>query len=101
MEDYKGGRDLKSLQKFAKENLGPTCGPKNLDLCDAAQKKQVEEFLAMSADALSKSISDKEGELKQTETDFKTMVEGLQKQYEAGQKAKEAKQNEIKASGLG
>merc|ERR1719384_1502917 len=56
MEDYKGGRDLKSLQKFAKENLGPTCGPKNLDLCDAAQKKQVEEFLAMSADALSKSI---------------------------------------------
>jgi hypothetical protein len=27
MEDYQGGRDLEDLQTFAKENLGPSCGP--------------------------------------------------------------------------
>merc|ERR1711959_835568 len=42
LEDYQGGRSLEDLQTFAKENLGPTCGPANLDLCDAEQKKKVE-----------------------------------------------------------
>merc|ERR1712072_1271417 len=27
MEDYQGGRELEDLQTFAKENLGPSCGP--------------------------------------------------------------------------
>merc|ERR1712078_839015 len=52
MGDYKGGRSLSDLQKFAKENLKPVCSPANLDLCDADKKKQIEEFMAMGADAL-------------------------------------------------
>jgi hypothetical protein len=39
LEDYKGGRDFDALKKFAEENLGPTCGPANLDLCDAEKKR--------------------------------------------------------------
>lgn len=101
MEDYKGGRDFKALQTFAKENLGPTCGPKNLELCDAKAKAMVEKFMAMPADDLKKAVTEKEGELKKAEADFKKMVEGLQKQYEQGQKDKDAKQQEIKDSGLG
>merc|ERR1712216_90583 len=38
MEDYQGGRSYEDLSAFAKENLGPSCGPANLDLCDAEQK---------------------------------------------------------------
>merc|ERR1719378_730059 len=35
--DLKGYEDLK---KFADENLGPTCGPDFLDLCDDKAKKE-------------------------------------------------------------
>merc|ERR1711939_344982 len=47
MEDYQGGRDFDDLQKFAKENLGPSCGPANLDLCDAEQKAKIQGFQAL------------------------------------------------------
>merc|ERR1712182_173947 len=42
LEDYKGGRSLKALQDFAKENLKPVCSPANLDLCDGDKKTQIE-----------------------------------------------------------
>merc|ERR1719296_201410 len=49
LEDYEGGRDLTALQTFAKENLGPRCGPANLDLCDAGNKTMVEKFMKMDS----------------------------------------------------
>merc|ERR1711935_85720 len=49
LEDYKGGRDFDSLKKFADENLGPSCGPKNLDLCGAEKKAEIKKFQGMSA----------------------------------------------------
>merc|ERR1711979_151533 len=52
LEDYKGGRSLEALQTFAKENLGPTCGPANPDLCDDEKKALLDKFQQMSADEL-------------------------------------------------
>ena len=52
LKDYSGGRDFTALKKFAEENLGPTCGPANMELCDDATKKKIEGFMAMSADRL-------------------------------------------------
>jgi len=46
---YKGGRDFDSLKEFAEENLGPACGPANLDLCYDAKKADIEKFSKMSA----------------------------------------------------
>ena len=37
-EDYKGGRDLDSLRKFASTELGPGCSVDTLENCDDAQK---------------------------------------------------------------
>merc|ERR1711879_507895 len=56
LEDYKGGRSYDALKKFAEENLGPTCGPANLDLCSAANKKKIEGFMAMSPEKLEAKI---------------------------------------------
>merc|ERR1712151_221729 len=33
LQDYNGGRSYDDLKSFADENLGPSCGPANLDLC--------------------------------------------------------------------
>jgi len=52
LKDYQGARDYDGLKKFAEENLGPTCGPDNLDLCDATAKTKIEGYLKMSADRL-------------------------------------------------
>jgi len=101
MEDYKGGRTLKDLQTFAKENLGPTCGPANLDLCDDAKKEQINKFLAMSASDLQAAAKEKEDEMKKAEKDFEEFVKGLQASYEKANKEKDDTLAKIKESGLG
>jgi len=101
LQDYKGGRDVDSLKKFASENLGPTCGPGNLDLCDADKKAQIDGFLAMAPEALATQVSEKEAELKKTEDDLQEMLKSLQDQYKKGQEANEAAKAAIKESGLG
>lgn len=101
LEDYKGGRDFDALKKFAEANLGPTCGPANLDLCDDAKKAEIEKFSKLSAADLEAAIKEKETSLEKLETDFKDFVEGLQKQYSEASDKKEKDVEEIKNSGLG
>merc|ERR1712003_412900 len=101
LEDYKGGRDFASLQKFAEENLKPMCSPANIDLCDDEKKATIEKFLGMVGDELDKMISDGEKEIADAEEAFKKGVEGLQAQYQKMMEDKEKKQEEIKNSGLG
>merc|ERR1711959_390788 len=86
LEDYQGGRSLEDLQTFAKENLGPTCGPANLDLCDADIDAKI-----------------KEGEkaLEDAESTFKSEVEKLQAKYESLMKEKDETIANVKSSGLG
>merc|ERR1712046_110598 len=52
LKDYNGGRSFEDLKKFAEENLGPTCGPANLDLCVAADREKIEKYMTMTADRL-------------------------------------------------
>jgi len=101
LEDYKGGRTYDALKKFAEENLGPTCGPSNIDLCDADKKAEIEKFQAMPAADLDAAIVDAEEKLEAAEGEFKKFVEGLQSQYEAANKKKDDTIAEMKNSGLG
>jgi len=65
LQDYQGGRDLEDLKKFADENLGPSCGPKNLDLCSAEVKEKFEKFMKMSAGKLEGKIRNLEKSMKE------------------------------------
>eukprot|EP00928_Gymnodinium_smaydae_P012441 TRINITY_DN1450_c0_g1_i1.p2 TRINITY_DN1450_c0_g1~~TRINITY_DN1450_c0_g1_i1.p2 ORF type:complete len:169 (+),score=63.45 TRINITY_DN1450_c0_g1_i1:202-708(+) len=101
LQDYEGGRDYKELSSFAKANLGPQCSPSNLDLCDAAKKKQIEDFMAMPVDDLTSKIEDGQAAMKKAEDDLEALLKDLQEQYETASKAKDDKKKEIKESGLG
>jgi len=101
LEDYQGGRTFDDMSAFAKENLGPSCGPANLDLCDAEQKTKIEEALAMSADDLKAKIAEGEKASEDAESNFKAEVEKLQAKYESLQKEKEETVANVKKSGLG
>jgi len=100
LQDYKGGRDLSSLKKHA-ETLGPTCSPANIDLCDDAKKKQIEEFTALGAAKRETQITEKEAEIAKLESDFKAFVDGLQKSYQEASDKKDKDSEELKNSGLG
>jgi len=101
MEDYQGGRSLDDLEKFATENLGPSCGPSNLDLCDDAQKKEIESALALDAAALDAKITEGEKKLSDAEDTFKSEVEKLQAKYESLVKEKDETIASVKKGGLG
>jgi hypothetical protein len=101
LEDYSGGRDYKSLKKFAEENLKPMCSPTNLDLCDDDKKAEIKKFMDMDAKALEDAIDEKEKEMADAESEFKEFVEGLQSKYQEEMKKKDEKLAEIKDSGLG
>merc|ERR1711972_263276 len=101
LEDYEGGRDLKALKKFAKDNLGPRCGPANLDLCDDGNKAKIKEFMEMPMADLAEKITAKNDEMDKVEKDLEDLLKSLQAQYEEGQKNRDEKKKEIKESGLG
>merc|ERR1712032_1499208 len=101
LEDYEGGRDFKALQKFAKDNLGPRCGPANLDLCDAGNKTMIEGFMKMDGAALQKSIKEQEDKMAKVEKDLEDLLKSLQSQYEEGQKKRDDEKAKIKNGGLG
>jgi len=100
LEDYKGARDYPSLEKFAAD-LKPTCSPANIDLCDADKKAEIEKFLNMDQDELSKLIAESDKKVEEVEKNFKESVEALQKQYQDLMTNKETVQEEIKNAGLG
>ena len=101
LQDYKGGRDLKSLKAHAEEKLVPMCSPAKLELCDDEKKAQITKFQAMSAADLDKLIETESAKIKEAEKTFEEAVKGLQSTYEGLQKAKEAAIEEVTASGLG
>lgn len=94
-DKYEGGRDFESLKKFADENLGPSCGPDNLDLCTDEQKAKIEEVQKMSKEDRDAAIAEKSAELDKAEEDFKAAVEKLQAQYMKLSEDKDAKIAEI------
>eukprot|EP00746_Dinoflagellata_sp_MGD_P073835 gnl/MRDRNA2_/MRDRNA2_29907_c0_seq1.p1 gnl/MRDRNA2_/MRDRNA2_29907_c0~~gnl/MRDRNA2_/MRDRNA2_29907_c0_seq1.p1 ORF type:complete len:169 (-),score=73.24 gnl/MRDRNA2_/MRDRNA2_29907_c0_seq1:365-871(-) len=101
LEDYKGGRSLKDLQKFAAENLKPICSPSNLDLCDDEKKAEIKKFQDMSDADLEAAIAAKKKEIEAAEEAFNTGLKGLQETYEKLQKDKDDGIKAIKDSGLG
>jgi len=81
---YEGGRDYDALAKFAKESLGPTCSPENLDLCDDAQKAGIAEAQSMSTADRAAEIEKIQGEVDAANTAQEELLKSLQSQYEAG-----------------
>mmetsp|Transcript_122511 Transcript_122511/g.225798 ORF Transcript_122511/g.225798 Transcript_122511/m.225798 type:complete len:175 (-) Transcript_122511:103-627(-) len=79
LKDYSGGRSFSDLKKFAEENLGPTCGPDNLDLCNEEDKALIEGFLKMETAELTKLIEEGEAAVDKIVTASNKKLDGLQK----------------------
>eukprot|EP00929_Paragymnodinium_shiwhaense_P107038 TRINITY_DN72_c0_g3_i1.p1 TRINITY_DN72_c0_g3~~TRINITY_DN72_c0_g3_i1.p1 ORF type:complete len:131 (-),score=48.62 TRINITY_DN72_c0_g3_i1:286-678(-) len=83
MKDYQGGRSYEDLKKFADENLGPQCGPENLDLCSADVKAKIEGYMKMSASRLEGKVRNAQRILDEEVPFMKKVVAYLKKGGEA------------------
>jgi len=101
LEDYQGGRDYDDLLTFAKENLGPTCGPDNIDLCDAEQKGKIEAIMAKDVETLEAEITELDEIIKSAGENFESEVKKLQETYEKLMKDKEEALEAAKGEDLG
>jgi len=98
LKDYNGGRSFDDLKKFADENLGPTCGVDNLDLCSEEEKKAIKKFMKWDVDELEIQIEEAEEKVTsveqkaQKEVDkLQTQVSGIEKKIEKENKKKDDK----------
>ena len=85
-EDYKGGRDLPALQKFASE-MGPGCTVDNMEVCTAEQKTKLESYVAMDAAERAAKIAALASSVKDAESTHEKLLETLQAQYKASTEA--------------
>jgi len=99
-EDYKGGRTLADMKKFAAENLGPGCSVDALENCSDEQKKELEEYMAMPAETRDSKLSELKKELANAESAHETLLKDLQAKYKASmdelEKLKEESSPKIK-----
>jgi len=82
LQDYEGEREYDDLLAFAKENLGPTCGPKDLDLCDEEQKATIAALIATGYEELEARLDKINEGIKAAEENFENEVQKLQDTYE-------------------
>jgi len=99
-EDYKGGRSLDDLKKFAANELGPGCSVDALENCSEAQKKELEEYISMPAEERASMLDKLKDELKTAESKHEALLKELQATYkesmDALEKLKETSAPKIK-----
>lgn len=101
LQDYDGEREFEDLLKFTEEQLGPQCGPDNLDLCDDEQKAKIGEYMNMDVAKLEELIREGDGAIANATSQFDAAVLELQATYDKMEADRDANVKKVKAGGLG
>lgn len=80
-EDYKGGRSLADLKKFAEAELGPGCSVDTMENCSDEQKKELQTYIDMAAEERATMLEQLKEELKTAESKHETLLKELQATY--------------------
>ena len=73
----------------ANQNLGPSCSPDNIDLCDDTQKGEIAKYQAKDQSELQETVDAATKAVEDAEKTFKDEVSKLQAKYEALSKDKD------------
>ena len=99
-EDYKGGRTLEELKKFAATELGPGCAVDTIENCSESQKKELETYIAMPTEERSTMLESLKTELADAEAAHEALLKELQANYKESmdkiEKLKESSAPKIK-----
>jgi hypothetical protein len=86
-EDYKGGRSLADLKKFAANELGPGCSADTLENCSDKQKEELKEYMDMDADARASKLEELKTAMSEAQSTHDELLKSLQSQYKASQES--------------
>jgi len=86
---YEGPRDFNGLLAFADDNLGPTCSPATMEVCDEEQKATLKKYMGMTVAERKEIVDDAEKAVADLEEKFKSDVAELQATYGRLQKDKD------------
>jgi len=82
LQEYEGEREFEDLLNFAEENLGPTCGPDNMDLCDEEKKEKIEKIMSKGLKTLEAEILELDDILTEAIDNYEKESETLIVSYE-------------------
>lgn len=97
---YSGGRTYEELKYFADAHLGKSCGPSNLDLCDAKQKALMEGLADMSAEKREETAKIVEEAIAKAEKKWDDTQWNLTLQIDLAEQEKDKKVQSVKDQGL-
>jgi len=80
-EDYKGGRTLADLKKFASTELGPGCSVDTIDNCSEEQKKELQTYIDMPAEERATMLETMKTELSSAEAKHEALLKERQATY--------------------
>lgn len=86
-EDYKGGRDLAALKKFAANELGPSCSADTLENCSEEQKAELKAYMDMDATERATKLESLKTAMAEAQTTHDALLKSLQSQYKASQES--------------
>mmetsp|Transcript_30247 Transcript_30247/g.54770 ORF Transcript_30247/g.54770 Transcript_30247/m.54770 type:complete len:251 (+) Transcript_30247:85-837(+) len=98
LEEYGGEKTFDELKSFAAEALVPKCNPGNLDACSPNVREELEEYMAMSYEALDNLIKGKENHEEDLKTSFKNLKAEMQKNYDQSLMEKELQITKVNAN---
>jgi len=84
-EDYKGGRDLASLKKFASTELGPGCSVDAMENCDDKQKAELEKYIAMPAEERASKLEELKKMMSEADDAHQALLKELQATFKESQ----------------
>ena len=84
-EDYKGGRDLASLKKFASTELGPGCSVDAMENCDDKQKAELEKYIAMPAEERATKLEELKKTMSEADDAHQALLKELQSTFKESQ----------------
>lgn len=88
--NYDGERSYESMKRFADSQLGASCGPGHLELCDANRTALYEKFMRIPPDKLEEKVKLADTQIKRAEYVFKVA------EYNLTQEIRQADDNKTK-----
>lgn len=101
-QGYHGARDFESLEAFARENLKPVCGFKNLELCDDATFTALKTYMVWyegDPEDFDRAMEEEENKMKAVESWFDAEVSKMQDEFDELYFHNEAKLAAVRAAG--
>lgn len=83
LQDYEGGLQYDELLMFASKEVGPVCGPKSSELCDAGQKVKIKKLQAEGIVKLEKDIDETEKRISDAEMRFNDKLMKIHEETES------------------